>query len=135
MGKTKQVKIKRLLKRSLLIILLFLVAGGVNVYAGENNLSQEIDLSVKGVDPTIGNGEFPRAPVQVPYITIDGHTLYTRDIWFDAVLKIVDGDGEVVYTTFVFQGTPTVTLPDDLSGDYELQIIRGNICFYGDISL
>lgn len=50
MGKTKQLKIKRLLKRSLLFILLFIVVGGVNVYAGENNLSQVIDLSVKGID-------------------------------------------------------------------------------------
>ena len=135
MGKTKQVKIKMLFKRSFLFILLFIVVGGVNVYAGENNLSQVIDLSVKGIDPTYGNGEFPRTPVQVPYITLDGHTLYTGNIWFDAILEIVDGDGEVVYTTFVFQGTPTITLPNDLTGDYELRLSWGNWCFYGGITL
>ena len=134
MEKTKQVKIKKFLKCSLLSIFLFIV-GGVNVYAGENNMSQVIDLNVKGIDPTYGNGESPRTPIQVPFITLDGHTLYTENIWFDAILEIVDGDGEVVYSTFVFQGTPSVTLPNDLTGNYELRLIWGNWCFYGDITL
>ena len=39
------------------------------------------------------------------------------------------------YETIIPENTSTITLPLNLSGEYELQIIRGNYCFYGSVEL
>jgi hypothetical protein len=39
------------------------------------------------------------------------------------------------YETIIPENTSTITLPLNLSGEYELQIIRGNYCFYGPVEL
>jgi hypothetical protein len=51
------------------------------------------------------------------------------------VLNIVDSNDTVVYTVVVPSNVSEVDLPDTLSGTYELQLIQGNWCFYGDITL
>ena len=58
---------------------------------------------------------------------VDSHTEYT--------LYIIDEDGEEVYEVFIPENTSTITLPLNLSGKYELQLVRGNWCFYTYIEL
>ena len=47
---------------------------------------------------------------------------------------ILDEDGEVVFTTFVYiEGG--ITLPSTLSGTYTIEVIRGSQTFVGEITL
>ena len=51
------------------------------------------------------------------------------------VLNIKDEDGDVVYSTVVYSSETQVVLPSTLSGDYEIQLVTGNWCFWGYIEL
>ena len=42
---------------------------------------------------------------------------------------------KVVYSTVIPTNTTNLVIPSTLSGEYEIQIIQGNICFYGYIEL
>ena len=95
----------------------------------------KIDFQVGIFDPTAAGDKGSRSPIASPNVSLDDHTLYTDAVWFDATLQVLDEDGNVVYTTFVPAGTPTVVLPSTLSGDYELQLIQGYWYFYGYITL
>lgn len=53
---------------------------------------------------------------------VDSHTEYT--------LYIIDEEGEEVYEVFIPENTSTITLPLNLSGEYELQLVCGEYCFY-----
>ena len=109
--------------------------GEVSAFAKNCEGIEQVTLNVKDVDPTQGNGEESRSPMQPPHVFIDGHTLYTQYVPFDATLEILDGSGSVVFTTFVAAYTPSVTLPSTLSGDYQIRLIEGYWYFYGWIHL
>ena len=53
----------------------------------------------------------------------------------DYVLYIKDEYETVVYSTVVTSATTEVVLPSTLSGDYEIDLIWGNWCFWGYIEL
>lgn len=97
--------------------------------------SLPIDLQLSEIDPTSHPGGNPKSPVQVPSVSLDGHTLYFATPCDGCTLNIVDGNNIVVYTLVIPTGTTSLVLPATLSGEYELQIIRGNYLFYGTIDL
>ena len=92
-----------------------------------------IPLQVRIFDPTIGSTPFPKSPVQVPDVYIDGYTLTFDESCDECTLRIVNDEDEVEFTTVIMSNT--VVLPSTLQGEYEIQIIRGKYCFYGDIEL
>lgn len=94
-----------------------------------------IDFSLSYVDPHSTDPGPNRGPVLVPEVSIDGYTLLFGTPCDGSVLRLLDEDGYVVYSTVIPTGTTTLPLPTTLSGDYELQIIQGGWCFYGWIEL
>lgn len=103
-----------------------------------SNWSQEtmpVELQVSIIDPTLQPGGTPKQPLQVPSVSLDDHTLYFEIPCDGCTLNIVDSNDTVVYTTVVPTGATSLVLPVTLSGEYELQIIRGNYVFYGTIDL
>ena len=118
------------------ILLATLMLGGVSLYAAQSPQSNSVIALQVGIDdPTLEHSGHPRTPINPPAVSIDDHTLYTDAVWFDATLQVLDEDENLVYTTLVSAGTPTVVLPSSLSGDYELRLIWNNWRFYGWISL
>lgn len=93
-----------------------------------------LTVSIENDEQPLGNGN-PRTPIEVPVVYIDDYTLTFETYHPDYTLIIKDEDGNVVYSTTVFSTQTQVVLPSTLSGNYELQIIRGIYCFYGNISL
>ena len=76
-----------------------------------------------------------KGPVQPPYVTLDGHTLY---IWTQHVgytLTLLDDDDAVVYQTYVAAGVQFCALPPTLSGSYTLQLSNDTFLFTGVIDL
>ena len=98
-----------------------------------NALAGVVPLQVGYVDPTYGQTNPQKAPILIPEVRIEDYTLNFDASCLGCELRLLDEDGVLVYSTTITSGT--LVLPSYLSGNYELQIIRGNFCFYGDISL
>ena len=81
-----------------------------------------------------GNGQ-PKSPIEPPTVYIEDYTLSFVADHPDYILNIKDEDGEVVYSTTVFSAMTQVTLPSDLSGDYEIELLMSNWKFTGFINL
>lgn len=94
-----------------------------------------VDLNLGYVDPEIGKSGQQRSPIAIPEVDIDDYTLSFITPCDGCTLQLVDEDGFIVYTTVIPNGTTNLVLPSYLSGDYEIQIVRGNFYFYGYINL
>ena len=87
------------------------------------------------IDPTIGQDNPHKGPVLIPEVSLDDHTLYFYTPCDGYTLNLVDANDVVVYTIVIPVGTTSWVLPSSLSGEYELQLITGNYCFWGMITL
>ena len=91
-----------------------------------------LDFQVGYIDPS-NNGGQHRTPVLIPTISIEGYTLYFTTPCDGCALRLLDADGEEVYSTTIPNSCASLNLPLYLSGTYLLQIICGDICFYTTI--
>jgi hypothetical protein len=92
-----------------------------------------LNLQVRIYDPTNPYQNPHRNPVEVPEVSLDGHTLTFYTSCLGCTLRLVNEEDEVVYTTIIT--SDTLVLPSTLEGEYEIQIIQGQWCFYGWIEL
>lgn len=120
-------------KKSIIISLLaaMLTLGNVSVYADPELIVLEVGIE----DPEHGDSSQQKTPITVPGISLEDHTLYFYTPCDGCILRLLDGNDNVVYSTVIATGTTSLVLPSTLSGEYEIQIIQGNICFYGYINL
>lgn len=121
-------------RKILLFIAVVCMALPAKVYADIVS-DAPIDLEVSIYNPTGNLGGVHKGPVQVPSVSLDGHTLYFFTPCDGCTLNLVDENDVVVYTLVIPAGTTSLALPATLSGNFELQIIRGNYCFWGTITL
>ena len=120
-----------MVKKIVAVLMLFMAVGVTNLYAGEGD---PLDLEVKKIDNKPIHSGDPKSPVLIPTVWQDGYELEIEAPHAEYVLNIVSGT-TVVYTVVVPANVSLVMLPSWLSGIYELQLIQGNLCFYGDIEL
>ena len=73
----------------------------------------------------------PAAPI---YVDQEGLTLTFDASCIGCLITLIDEDENIVYTAVVDENG-IVTLPDNLSGTFELQLERGSITFVGEIEL
>ena len=78
---------------------------------------------------------YPKSPVIPPVIDISGNTLFIYSGCDNTTLELYAEDETLVYYTYIPEGTEQITLPDDLTGMFELRIIRGSITFVAEIEL
>ncbi|MBR2017092.1 MAG: hypothetical protein IKA00_07340 [Prevotella sp.] len=50
-------------------------------------------------------------------------------------MQIIDESENICYELVIPAGTTELELPENLFGEYELRIIRGNTCYYGTINI
>ncbi len=97
-----------------------------------------IDLTCQTIDdPEIGDG-IHRNPPLTPYVSlaVSTYTLCFENPCYECTLELViPSTDSVAYTYSIPDGDNVVTLPEWLSGQYELHIHRGNFCFWGIIEL
>ena len=103
----------------------------VNVYADP----QGVVLQVGYIDPNNGDDGQQKSPILVPEISLDGYSIIFDTPCDGCTFRLVDENNNVVYSTVIPTGTTSLVLPSSLSGEYEIQIIQGNLCFYGFINL
>ena len=95
---------------------------------------EQVPLRVKPLNP-INTKPINRSPVMAPTLCIEDHTIYFITPCDGCLLQLLNEDGEVELAIEIPEESETVTLPFYLEGEYELQIIRGNFCFFGFIEL
>ena len=71
----------------------------------------------------------------VPEVDLENHTLTFYTPCDGYVLRLVNENDNVVYSTVIPTGATSLVLPSNLSGEYEIQIVQGNTYFYGYIDL
>lgn len=95
----------------------------------------QLYLQVRIIDPTQPLKPIGRSPIAIPTIYLDRHNLQFETQCDDCTLQFVNEDGDIEYSITIPTNTTSLTLPSYLSGEYELQIIRGQFCFYGYVEL
>ena len=120
---------KRLLIISCLTAMLSLTS--VNVNADPVGILLQIGY----IDPNEGDDGENKSPILVPKIGLEDYTIIFDTPCDGYILRLVDDNDNVVYSTVIPTGTTSLVLPSYLSGNYEIQIIQGNLCFYGFIIL
>ena len=121
------------MKRKIMFIIA-IVSMAFPAFGYVSEVGDPIFLEGEYINPTAGSGQH-KAPVQVPSVSLDDHTLYFFTPCDGCTLNLVDENDVVVYTLVIPAGTTSLVLPATLSGNFELQIIRGNYCFWGEIML
>ncbi len=121
------------MKRSILAFVLFISASITN--AEVQNVCDGVYLQIALVDPTEDQQPIKRSPVAIPSVSLEGHNLIFATSCDGCILRLLNEDDDVEYMVVIPDETTSLTLPSYLSGEYELQIVRGCYCFYGYINL
>lgn len=103
--------------------------------ASSMSLFDNLSLQVRLVDPSLPLRPIKRSPIKAPSLSILDHTLYFATSCDGCILRLINEDGDVEYAIEIPENTSTITLPFYLYGEYELQILRGNYCFFGFVEL
>lgn len=116
--------------KKLLFFIILLIVQSVTIHA--SNGIEPINLSP--IDESQIGRPIKRAPIYVPSIGIDGHTLVRlQDATNQTYLVEIQQDGEVVYsTTWIFQ-TPNIMLLADLKGEYKIVLSSASIKYIGTL--
>lgn len=125
------------MKKLILSILLLLASSFSDAIAqitGENYY-EEIVLHVNFDDPILHDKPVKRSPIRIPSISINDHTLYFYSSCDGCTLRLYDEKGDLVVNLIIPENSSTINLPSFLTGEYEIQILKGNYCFYGYIKL
>ena len=106
--------------------------GSINVAA--TVWDSQINLEVKKIDDTPSYPGNPKSPIHVPMVWQNDHEIEIEIPHSGYTLNIVSG-ATIVYSVAVSEDDTSIQLPASLSGEYEIQLIRGQFIFYGFIEL
>ena len=96
----------------------------------------KIDLHIGYDDPIVRDKGIGRAPIQRPYIYMDGHTIYLNGYVFDEIQLVTfdeNGEDSIVFSSIICEGTETIEIPNDIIGEYEIRFCREGYYFYGEV--
>ena len=127
-------------KKILSIVAIACMAFSAPTSAFADGEPEQVDLQVSIDDPDSQKGGIHKAPprvpsFQIPTVFLDGNTLYFDTPCNGCTLQLVDEDDFVVYSVTIPAGTTEWELPEAISGEFVLQIVRGRYCFHGWIEL
>jgi hypothetical protein len=105
------------------------------VSAQDGGDEEEIEFSVDWGDPTPGGLGHSKTPILMPTLWQNGYLLDFHGTHTDYVLRIVDAADNVVYMAVVPSFQTQGWLPTTLSGTYRIELISGDLLFYGFITL
>ena len=82
--------------------------------------------------PSNNDVNMPHAPICIPKIALENHTLHFITPCTGLTLQLVQDD-EVCYETVIT--SDYLEIPSSITGVYELQILRGDYVFFAEIEL
>ncbi len=100
-----------------------------------NNVQLIFDIKTLG---KVNNGDIDtgihRTMPNIPYVIQYEHILFISNLTFSS-LRLLDTNDNIIYETPLEGNEKEVQLPSNIKGNFELQIIIGNICYYTNIQL
>lgn len=111
------------MKKVLLVIMLLFATNFTFMQAGDVILRPRTSHA---------HGNKPRTPSTPIYVEQNGTTLTFDASCIGCSITLFDENENIVYTTIIDE-TATVEMPDSLVGIFELQLIRNNIIYVGEI--
>jgi hypothetical protein len=111
----------------------FLFLGVLPVHAQDGGDEEEIEFSID--DNASGLPGYGKTPILMPTLWQNGYLLDFHGTHANYVLRILDTTDNVVYFAVVPSYQTQVWLPTTLSGTYRIELISGDLLFYGYISL
>ena len=123
------------MKKRILTVLCILLMPFVIYAQSDDALSYKIPFGKHQIDPTIPNHGGHRAPVKAPDVFLCDHVIRFETPCDGCTLQLLNDEGSVIYSIVITSEESTLTLPNELEGYYELQIIFDNWIFYSDIKL
>lgn len=123
--------------KTLIIILsmLFEINNLDTVKVTNNNVQLVFDIKTLG---KVNNGDIDtgihRTMPNIPYVIQYEHILFISNLTFGS-LRLLDTNDNIIYETPLEGNEKEVQLPSNIEGNFELQIIIGNICYYTNIQL
>ena len=96
---------------------------------------EEVELYLRIVEPGKESKPISRAPMRKPSLFIDGYLLQIKNPRNGDIIRLVDENGNIQYSSVVGANSNQISLPGYLTGTFEIQLIRGRFCFYGYIEL
>ena len=84
-------------------------------------------------EPT--QGPVNRTPVLVPEFYLDGYTLTAGSYTVGSTVELLDANGVVVFTSYVYVEGDTIVIPSTLAGTYTIRVTRDDTTFVGEIEL
>lgn len=118
------------MKKFLILCYALSILGYVPMKADKN----EIYLKCEAIDKKPIHRDRGKAPVRVPVIYQDGHTLSFQPHHPEYIINLVQ-DGEVVFTSVVPTDATQYELPDYVSGECIVQFLTDNYCFWANLEL
>ena len=107
----------------------------VSINAQNVQQGEQVTLQVNILNPDELLNGGPKGPVQVPYVTLDDHTLYIWSQHNGFTLTLIDDNDTVVYQTYLFAGVQYDVLPATLSGTFTLILSDDTYMYTGTIGL
>ena len=98
-------------------------------------IKEEVELYVRIVEPGKESKTISRAPMRKPSLFIDGYLLQIDRPCDGEIIRLVDENGNIQYSSVVDTNSNKISLSGYLTGTFEIQLIRGNLSFYGYIDL
>lgn len=120
------------------LFLLFIMLFTSITYMEAQNAAEIINLQVSYDDNSNTHNSLPKAPIQIPSIYQDGHTLYFGSCIDGYAIQLVyylNGQEVIAYSDVIFGNATSWQLPISLSGEFEIRFIIGNLRFWGYIEL
>ena len=117
------------------ILISCLLFAGNKLMAQDPNDGNTISLTAEIVDHGSQLPSNSKSPVNLPQVNISGHVLYFSGSHAEFLLTLTDEDGNVVFTTTVYDTDTQTVLPSSLLGTYKLRLYAGIYCFVGEITL
>ena len=117
------------MKKRIFTICALIMCFGLMVAA--NGMKTYLDFECEMIKTKKFLEKFPKAPVRCPSAYISGHTLYISGC-DGCVVQLLCGD-DIIYSAVVESGV--VVLPEELSGVFRLQMLKGIYCFWAEIEL
>lgn len=118
------------MKKLIVICYLLLALGHIPMMA------DKIDFSLKceREDEHAIDGGKKKFPIRMPVIYQDDHTLSFHFHHPEYIINIIQ-DGEVIFSSVISTDVAQYELPDYISGECIIQLIKNDYCFWAEIEL
>lgn len=128
------------MKTIIIILLVLLCSSNIETKAQDFTIDDEYNqliFNIKNlskVNPNDSRGKNSRTIYEMPSMVQIGHTIYIHNIT-SCSLYLLDTNDNIIYETPLEGNEKEVQLPSNIEGNFELQIIIENICYYTNIQL